>query len=420
MPRSNPSSNTDYTTLKKVRTGFHVAGYAVPMALRALGDKISGGYLSKGIQKLGDFVKGYTRLSSNRTVELEVAGQKVNFPETFLGKKLQPGQTLENLRLDMQDKLNAGEKLLHQIENGNAPTPCGQKEMTDLMCFLQAQSQAVTGHYVEGSMHIDDPDNKIKDYLDTNAQSYTRGSSHIGEFQHDPNSLGTHRGIDAYGRTRNPDEMLPNNRKTVMYGTMDKNTPGLKMDENRLWLKMEPYGAWAFSPRVNDPNGPQRSSNSHDGKAAVGHSLSFLETRGQGSAAGSRKERIPDDIKDEWKAIQRLARQELANQNPSQAVSNMVRDGEGLQTARGVRFLNDYSGQLKDEAQLSQGLRDRIKNFQDDLQQRYPDDIDLRIGNESILKRQHLRPRNEEDIPGPRVVQQQQQQVGNNRNSRTL
>ncbi|QIF05848.1 hypothetical protein [Roseimicrobium sp. ORNL1] len=418
MP-SNTDANPNHSGLKKVRVGFHVAGYTLTTLGRKLADKLSGGYYSKGVQKLHDYVKGYTRVPTNQNITLNIAGEDKQFPATFLGSKLPPGKNLETLRLEMQDKINAGEKLLMQIDAGTAVTPCTQKNMTDLMCYLQAQSQSVTGHYVEGSMHIPDPGNRIKDFLDTNPESYQRKSSHIDEFQNDPNAVGTHRGIDAYGRTRNPDEMLPNSRKTVMYGTMEQSN-NLKMGENRLWLKMEPHGAWAFSPRVNDPNGPKRSANSHDGKAAVGHSFSFLETQGQGSLAGSRKERIPDDIKDEWKAIQRLARQELANQNPSQAVSNMVRDGEGLQTARGVRFLNDYSEQLKDNQQLSQGLRDRITTFQGDLQQRYPDDIDMRVGNESILKRNHLIRRDIDDIPGPQVGQQVQQQVGNNRNSRTL
>ena len=121
-------------------------------------------------------------------------------------------------------------------------------------------------------MSIPDPDNKIKNFLDTSPDAYQRASSHISEFQNDPNAVGTHRGIDAYGRTKNTNEMLPNNMKTVMYGTMQQSEK-LRMGENRLWLKMEPHGAWAFSPKVRDPNGPQRAANAHDGKAAVGHTL---------------------------------------------------------------------------------------------------------------------------------------------------
>lgn len=409
MPVSNPTANTGYAGLKKVRTGFHVAGYLA----RTIGDKLTLGLAGKGIQRIHDFVHGYKRISSNGTVTLNVGGQDVDLPKQFLGKKLPPGKTLETLRTEMQDKINAGERLLHDINAGTAQTPASLKDMTDLMSYLQARAQGEHGNFVEGSMSIPDPDNKIKNFLDTCPEAYQRKSSHIGEFQNQDGGVGTHRGIDAYGRTRNPDEMLPNGRKTLMYGSMNQNAQGMKMPEERLWMKMEPHGAWAFSPKKNDIAGPKRAANSHDGKAAVGHSLSFLETIGQGSAAGSRKERIPDDIKREWTALQKEARRELAGQDVPDELAAMLKSGEGLQTARGVRFINDYLETLKDEGSLSPGLRDKFKTMQDNLHQRFPvDTLNARIGNEVILKTTDLRPRNRQDIPGPQVGNQQGQNVG--------
>jgi hypothetical protein len=291
---------------------------------------------------------------------------------------------------------------LNKIENGTATPPCTMENMTDIMTYLQARAQAQHGHHSEGSMSIPDPENRIKNFLDTSPDAYQRKSSHIGEFQNDPDAMGTQRGIDAFGRTKNPKEMLPNNMKTVMYGTM-KQSETLKMGENRLWLKMEPHGAWAFSPKVNDPNGPKRAANAHDGKAAVGHTFSFLETRGQGSKEGTRKERIPSDIAKEWKAIQKLAREELKGKpGVSKEISDMIREGEGLQTARGVRFISSYMGELQKSPQFSEAMKEKVANLQNRFATEFPQDtMNVRIGNEVILKGSDLRPRVEDRIPPP-------------------
>lgn len=409
MP-SNQDAHPNYSGAKKVRVGFHVAGYLA----RTLGDKITGGKVSELIQKSSDRRRGYTRIPSDGQSTFDVGGQQVQLPNNFMGDKLPPGKTLQTLQNEVQDKITRGERLLHQIENGTAPQQCSLQNMTDVMTYLQARAQSQHGNYHEGSMSIPDPGNRIKNFLDTCPDAYQRKSSHIGEFQNQANAMGTHRGIDAYGRTRNPNEMLPNNMKTVMYGTMEQ-SQDMKMGEQRLWMKMEPHGAWAFSPKVNDPNGPKRSANAHDGKAAVGHSLSFLETRGQGSKEGSRKERIPDDIKAAWQSLQKDARQDLKNTgtDPSDDLSKMLRKGEGLQTARGVRFINSYLEDMKNSPELSPEVREKAAYMQHNMQRRFPQDtMDVRIGNEVILKDTDLRPRNENDIPAPNQNLQQGQGIG--------
>jgi hypothetical protein len=405
MP-SNEDAHPENPRLKKVRVGFHVAGYLG----RTIGSGLTLGLVSKGIQRASDAIRGYKRISSEGSVTLNVGGEDKELPKTFLGKKIPPGKTLESLTTEMQDKLNRGERLLHEIEEGTAPKQCSSQNMTDIMAYLQARAQTQHGHFTEGSMHIPDPGNKIKNFLDTHPDAYMRNSSHIGDFQNQESGVGVHRGIDVYGRTRNMDESLPNGRKALMYGSLNQND-GLKMNEERLWIKMEPHGAWAFSPKVNDPNGPKRAANAHDGKAAVGHSLSFLETRGQGSAKGSRKERIPDDIKKAWKALQKEARQEFKGKEPpSDELAAMLRDGEGLQTARGVRFINSYLESMKNSGELSPELKARAQYMQHTLKSRFPQDtMDVRIGNEVILKTGDLRPRNKQDIPVPTPKQTQNQ-----------
>jgi hypothetical protein len=410
MPASNTDANPGYAGLKNVRAGFHVAGYTARTLGTVLANKLSGGLFGKLTSKIDDKARGYTRISKNDNVTFDIGGQQVQLPAKFMGEKLPPGKSLQALQTEVQAKITEGERLLHQIENGTAPQQCSLKNMTDLMTYMQARAQAQHGNFNEGSMSIPDPGNRIKAFLDTCPDAYQRKSSHISDFQNQANAQGTHRGIDAYGRTRNPDAMLPNNMKTVMYGTMSQSV-GMKMPEQRLWLKMEPHGAWAFSPKVNDPNGPKRSANAHDGKAAVGHTFSFLETRGQGSKAGTRKERIPDDIKKAWGDFQKEARRELAGQNPPQALTDMLRKGEGVKTAQGVRFLNDYLNTLKNSPQLSQATRDKAAYMQSAIKSRFPQDtMNVRIGNEVILKDTDLRPRQENQIP--QHAPQQQQGMG--------
>jgi len=404
MP-SNEDAHPENPRLKKVRVGFHVAGYLG----RTIGSGLTLGLVSKGIQRASDAIRGYKRISSEGTVKLNVGGEEAELPKTFLGKKIPPGKTLESLTSEMQDKLNRGERLLNEIEEGTAPKQCSSQNMTDIMAYLQARAQSQHGNFTEGSMSVPDPGNKIKNFLDTHPEAYMRKSSHIAEFQNKDTGEGVHRGIDVYGRTKNMDESLPNNRKALMYGSMNTDV-GMKMPEDRLWIKMEPHGAWAFGPNVNDPNGPKRSANAHDGKAAVGHSLSFLETIGQGSAKGSRKERIPDDIKKAWKGFQKEAREELKGKEPSDALTKMLRDGEGLQTARGVRFINSYLETMKNSPELSPEMKAKAQYMQHTLKSRFPQDtMDVRIGNEVILKTGDLRPRNKQDIPQPGHQQQQTQ-----------
>ena len=397
MP-SNQDASPANSGLKKVRVGFHVAGYS----LRTFGNLLTLNQGGKLLSSISDAVRGYKRIPSDDKTTFNVGGKSVEFPSSFMGSKIPPGKTKAELVREVQNKINAGERLLSQIEKGTAKTPCSLENMTDLMTYLQARGQAEHGHHSEGSMSIPDPDNKIKKFLDSNPDAYQRKSSHIGEFQNDQDAVGTQRGIDAYGRTKNPKEMLPNNMKTVMYGTM-KQSDTLKMNENRLWLKMEPHGAWAFSPKVNDPNGPKRSANAHDGKAAVGHTFSFLETRGQGSKAGTRKERIPGDITKEWKAIQKMAREELKSKTGvSKEMDSMLREGEGLQTARGVRFISSYMDELQKSPQLSDKTKEKIGKLQEKFAKEFPQDtLNVRIGNEVILKTSDLRPRSEDLIPPP-------------------
>ncbi len=408
MP-SNQDASPANSGLKKVRVGFHVAGYS----LRTVGNLLTLNQGGRLLSSISDAVRGYKRIPSDDKTTFNVAGKSVEFPSSFMGNKIPPGKTKGELVREVQNKINAGERLLSQIEKGTAKTPCSLENMTDLMTYLQARGQAEHGHHSEGSMSIPDPDNKIKNFLDSNPDAYQRKSSHIGEFQNDQDAMGTQRGIDAYGRTKNPKEMLPNNMKTVMYGTM-KQSDTLKMNENRLWLKMEPHGAWAFSPKVNDPNGPKRSANAHDGKAAVGHTFSFLETRGQGSKAGTRKERIPSDIAKEWKAIQKVAREELKSKTGvSKEMDSMLREGEGLQTARGVRFISSYMEELQKSPQLSDKTKEKIGKLQERFAKEFPQDtLDVRIGNEVILKTSDLRPRSEDLIPPPIPIKPPQVSTG--------
>src|SRR4051812_15766220 len=132
MP-SNEDDHPQYAGLKKVRTGFHVAGYLT----RKLASGLTLGLVSKGIQRASDAIRGYKYIPKNESTTFNVGGKDVELPKSFMGKKIPPGKTFDSLKQEVQDKFNRGERLLHEIENGTAPKQCSQQNMTDVMAYLQ-------------------------------------------------------------------------------------------------------------------------------------------------------------------------------------------------------------------------------------------------------------------------------------------
>jgi hypothetical protein len=306
--------------------------------------------------------------------------ETVELNSSILPKRMPKSMTIEQLTAKIQNKINSGYELLQAIHSDSLNgSHCTVEDMTNIMFFLQAKGEAKVGNFSQGSFSIPDPDNKIRDFLDTCKQAYQRTSSHVNDFQ--KMAGGKHRGIDAYGSNKHSDTLLPHGMKTLLYGTMTQNEE-MQMPANRLWLKIESHGAWLTSPKGSrDVPGPGRTMNRHDTMAMAGHSVSFLETRGKGSLAGSFKERIPSSVKNDYRAMLELAPteiQDILNKN------NPTGKAMGIRVM--VRNVENALEQVPlDKPELSKSMM----NFLDTIHRNYSD-LDIRIGNEVILSDSEL------------------------------
>ena len=159
-------------------------------------------------------------------------------------------------------------------------------------------------------------------------------------------------------------------------------------EPRRLFFKPESHGARLSTlSRANFQAGLEAGGAVRPWKAAdigttIGHGFSFLATRGQGSAAGSRKERIPDSAKNAFKALQQLP-------SLTGAQKNMLSEHDPLNQSHGIRTmlgnLQRIYGQLHTQAEQTQFMT-TIAPLLDTLQN-LPQITNLgnRIGNEVML-----------------------------------
>lgn len=349
------------------------------LALGTLG--ISEG-IKAGIDKA---VANYgTKKTGNTPIPVTIpgTGEQVSLDTSFLPKRIPKGMSPDQLRQEVQAKINSGHQLVQQLNNGthgtNGGSRCSVKDMSDIMFFLQAKAESAKGSFKEGAFTLSDPGQRIRTFLDSCPQAYQRDSSHITAFQ--AVQGGGHRGIDANGGGNNFDNVLPHGMKTLLYGTLAQ-SDGLKMPEDRLYLKIESHGAWLSRPRGgDDANGPHRAGNHHDVGAFLGHSLSFIATRGQGSAEGTFKERIPNTVKNGYN--------QLIESMPEPAKTTLAQGGP-TNTAAGVRVMLDNV--QKALAQVTPGSDEHTKLslFETSIRQNY-NHPELRFGNEIIFTAQDI------------------------------
>ncbi len=334
--------------------------------------------ISEGLKALGGKIADAITTSSRHqgpiAINLPNGGGLVHVDPSILPGRIPKGMTQLQMQQALQDKVDAGYQLVSSLtadtHNG---APCTQKDMTDIMFFLQVKAEGSKGSFSEGAFNIADPGGRIKTFLDSNNSAYQRDSSHITAFQTTGGQ--GHRGIDANGGGPNFDKTLPHGMKTLLYGGMPTN-PALKMPEDRLYLKIESHGAWLTKPRGgDDAGGPHRTGNRHDVGAFLGHSLSFIATRGQGSAAGTFKERIPDTVKNAYVSLtERIG-------NPAKATLGL---GDPTGTASGIRVMLENVDQAL--TQVLPGSQDEkdLQFFATHIRQNY-NHCDVRFGNEVIF-----------------------------------
>ncbi len=296
-----------------------------------------------------------------------------------LPKLVPRGLDATEMREQVQAKIYRGHDILEGVRNGtrSAEQPATKKDVSDIAFYLQARGQLANEGtaFSSGAFTIPDPECRIRNFLDSSPDAYQRDSSHTSKFQALDGAR--HRGIDLpEGGGSSLDEAMPYGMETLLYGSLPKNE-GMRMPEDRLFLKMESHGAWLSKPSPGyEPDGPRRTAKLHDVGAFVGHSCSFLATRGKGSAAGSRKERIPDFFKREFR--------QLLKDAPN-AKTMLLKDSP-MDSSMGIRvaYRNAQDALLQTWNQRP-AERKALQGFITNIEQRFTHP-DVRIGNEIILE----------------------------------
>ncbi len=333
--------------------------------------------IKAGIDKLAENYG--TKKTPDTPVKITLPGsdKEITLDRSMLPGRIPKGMTHGELQAKIQAKVDAGHELVNSVTVGKHDERCTVKDMTNIMFFLQCKAEATKtdGHFHEGAFSLPDPGQRLRKFLDGCPEAYQRDSSHVSGFQ--TQDGGKHRGIDAYGSGKNFDELLPNGMKTLLYGTMQQ-SDALHMPGDRLYLKIESHGAWATKPKGGgDEGGPHRLGNHHDVGAILGHSLSFINSRGQGSAAGTFKERIPSPTKKSFEALIKNAPEDL---------QGILKKDNPTSTAGGIRVMlaNVETALNKKDPVPDTDTLKALNQFKSDTMRDY-DNTSLRIGNEIIF-----------------------------------
>ncbi len=288
------------------------------------------------------------------------------------------------IRQAIAEKIDRGANLLYGLLSGDEIEP-SLKNISDILWFLQMKAEVKVGNHSEGAISIPDPEGKICRFLDSCKEVYHRKSSHIEDFQ----KVDPHRGIDfhrgySFRRrdVKNIDELLPYAKGTLLYGPLRQGVSN--MPENRLWLKMEHFGAGlARGERIEGLE--SRPRNIHDFFATVAHGWDFFKSlarrlRGKNCPEGTFKERIPHELKKGFKKlvkeIKKAGRKDVAQimqmLNPAKTgIRNMI------------KALGDAFAAVPP---LADHLLEKIKEFNNLIAQKgYFDHFDVRIGKEVIF-----------------------------------
>jgi len=300
----------------------------------------------------------------------------LNLDGMMLPKFVPRGMDAAELREQVQIKIDRGHDILESVRNGTREAPATKQDVSDIAFYLQARGQIANNGegFSEGAFTIPDPGCRIRNFLDSSPDAYQRASSHTSRFQELDGAR--HRGIDLPGGGGSLDEAMPYGMETLLYGSLPKDT-GMRMPEDRLFLKMESHGAWLSKPSPGyEPAGPRRTANRHDVGAFIGHACSFLATRGQGSAAGSRKERIPEGFKTQFR--------QLLIDAPNSA--ERLQKGNPMDSSMGIRAAyRNAQVALLEAGNDRPAERQALEKFIAGIEGKYSRP-DVRIGNEIVLE----------------------------------
>ena len=294
----------------------------------------------------------------------------------------------ENLATTLEARLEHGRSLLEAVQGGGElPAPDAQ-DVADIMLFLEARAQASGNGFAEGAFSIEDADGRLAAFLNRCPEKYQRSSSHLNDTQSAEvdGHRNTHRGIDMPGGMKG----LPHGHATVLFGVIPGGEGGVPA--RRLFLKAESHGC-----RMNTLSGrehaagrddmPDRPKRASDLFSAIRHGLSFIQTRGKGSAAGSRKERIPDRLGHAWKSLQEGAKGD-------EALLALLKRGNPLSKSGGVHVMlanmrealrNPPAGHARSElAEMFRPVREALGALSE------LSHLESRIGNEVMFDMDEL------------------------------
>lgn len=326
-------------------------------------------------------------------VRLAMPGGDIDFPSSRLVSMIKAlprrerAEAADNIQQTLQARLDNGRALLNSIYAGNAELGPSIDNVADVLLFLEAKAIQTGNAFTEGAFNIEDREGKLARWLDSCPERYQRSSSHLENqtrVQVDGH-LNTHRGIDIPSGIRG----LTSDKTTLLFGTIPAdNTLGT---ERRIFLKMESHGCRLSTLSRGDRvaglaqgDRADRPVHASDFKTMLGHACSFIATRGQGSAEGSRKERVPDSVKATYKRL-------LERAPEGTALGDKLREHDPLNTGSGLRIMTRNLSAAVEAGMDFAAVEREIRAFDDAINaMRDRSHMDVRIGNEVVFDMNEL------------------------------
>ncbi|WP_461211063.1 hypothetical protein [Desulfocurvus sp. DL9XJH121] len=293
-------------------------------------------------------------------------------------------QAVRDMPARLQERVNNGFRLFRGISDGSVTGPATREDVRDLMTFLTAKAREKGSSFSEGAFNLPDPGHKLRNFLDScSGEVYQRPSSHIPAFR--DATGGAHRGLDMHG-----EPSLPFGQATVLYGSMNRGVAD--MPEDRLFLKTESHGCrlTAFKAQNVDAQGPANRPMRflRDLGQTLGHAMGFARTVLRGLSGGrlfanapdSRKERLPEDLKRDYKAL--ITRFERSG---DQLSAGILKLDDPLSKSQGVRTMVENLESALENVELTDADdRQALQGILDGIKARY-DHVDVRIGDEVVF-----------------------------------
>lgn len=178
-------------------------------------------------------------------------------------------------RRDIDPQLVEAESIIATLQKGEVPEKKGPEQVQALMWYAMAQACEYGEEHLSGSFRMEDPDGKIRGYLDECLQgvAYPRISTHMKEFNTPQFGADFDKGL------------LPGNKGSLLYTSLPGTPP-------TIFFKLENSGTPPFWKK-----GFRNLKNFH---TYAKHMVDYITTRFKPASPGiyqARKEHVPKDFK---------------------------------------------------------------------------------------------------------------------------